>query len=64
VESDIGTVPFVLLVNKADLTDDWVFDDSTLAGLESEGWTIIRTSAKTGEGVEEGFSHLANALVG
>ena len=64
VESDIGTVPFVLLVNKADLTDDWVFDDSTLAGLESEGWTVIRTSAKTGEGVEEGFSHLANALVG
>jgi signal recognition particle receptor subunit beta len=57
-------VPFVLLANKADLTDDWVLDDETLAGLQAEGWTVIRTSAKTGEGVEEGFNHLANALVG
>ena len=64
VESDIGSVPFVLLANKADLTADWVLDDATLAELQAEGWTVIRTSAKTGEGVEEGFNHLANVLVG
>ncbi len=64
VESDIGSVPFVLLVNKADLTDDWVFDDETLAELQAQDWTVIRTSAKTGEGVEEGFQHLASTLVG
>ena len=64
VESDIGQVPFVLLVNKADLARDWVFDNDTLADLQSEGWTVICTSAKTGEGVEEGFSRLADAIVG
>ena len=64
VEGDIGSVPFVLLVNKADLTSEWTFDDVLLDGLQADGWTVIRTSAKTGEGVEEAFFHLASSLVG
>ena len=63
VESAIGEVPFVLLLNKVDLVDDWAVDDDKLDALQAAGWTVIRTSAKTGEGVEESFRALAAALV-
>ena len=63
VESDVGKIPFVLLMNKSDLTEAWMFDDATLESLRGEGWTVIRTSAKTGEGVEEGFALLAKAVL-
>jgi len=62
IEDNIGTIPFVLLINKADLTDEWNFEEKTLKKLRAEGWTIILSSAKTGEGVEEGFSHLAKLI--
>jgi len=63
VEGDIGSIPFVLLLNKVDLTEAWAIDEDALNALRTEGWNVIGTSAKTGEGVEEGFSLLANALV-
>lgn len=63
VEATLGPVPFVLLLNKADLTDSWDVDDSMIQLLEAEGWTVVRASAKTGEGVEESFNLLASALV-
>jgi hypothetical protein len=31
--------------------------------LEERGQTVIRASAKTGEGVEQGFSRLASAML-
>ncbi len=64
VEESVGSVPFVLLLNKADLVDDWDVEDSAIEGLETEGWTVVRTSAKTGDGVEESFDILASALMG
>jgi GTPase SAR1 family protein len=58
-ERTIGRVPFLLLINKADLASNWDMDDLVLARL---GWRIIRTSAKTGAEVEEAFTTLARAL--
>jgi small GTP-binding protein len=63
VRGELGEVPFVMLVNKADLAEQWVLRDDELDALSSDGWTVIRSSAKTGEGVEEGFSILADAVV-
>lgn len=63
VETTIGPVPFVLLLNKSDLVDAWAIDDTVLDALRSDGWTVIRTSAKSGEGVEESFRALAAELV-
>ena len=59
----VGEVPFVLVLNKADLADDWRVDDRALWKLAEQGWTVIRTSAKTGEGVEDAFLKLARRLV-
>ena len=62
-QSVIGQVPFVLVLNKADLASDWHVDDRALWRLAEDGWSVMRTSAKTGEGVEEAFVRLARRIV-
>jgi small GTP-binding protein len=62
-EETVGTVPFVLALNKCDLTDEWDFTEDVLAALADKQWRVIRTSAKTGEGVEEAFLTLAERMV-
>ena len=61
--AEVGSVPFVLLLNKADLQNDWDVVAQSVETLQQAGWTILRTSAKTGEGVEEAFQVLANRMV-
>jgi small GTP-binding protein len=58
----VGNVPFVLLLNKADLTDEWRLADDKLAPWKALGCPIFKTSAKTGSEVEEAFSKLAACL--
>lgn len=62
-EEIVGKVPFVLMVNKADLTEKWEIDADALAELEKRGWPAFQTSAKTGEGVEAAFLALARGLL-
>lgn len=59
----IGQVPFILVLNKADLASDWHVDERALWKLAEDGWSVMRTSAKTGEGVEEAFLRLARRIV-
>jgi small GTP-binding protein len=61
--AEVGSVPFVLLLNKADLQNDWDVVAQSVETLQQAGWTILRTSAKTGEGVEEAFQVLADRMV-
>lgn len=62
-QESLGAVPFVLLLNKADLVDEWELEDEDWAPLEARGWTILQTSAKTGTRVDEAFDILARQLV-
>jgi hypothetical protein len=57
------SLPFVLLLNKADLLDRWELPDALLEPLVAAGWTILQTSAASGAGVEEGFLNLAGRLL-
>jgi small GTP-binding protein len=59
VEKDYGSMPFVLLLNKNDLKDQWTVPDAEFSALERDGWWVRTTSARTGEGVEEAFKDLA-----
>jgi small GTP-binding protein len=59
VRADLGSIPFLLAVNKVDRAEDWTIDDADLSNLERDGWTIIRTSARTGAGVDALFEELA-----
>ena len=59
-ESVIGRVP--LLLNKADLIREWQVDEQALVKLVDRGWSVIKTSAKTGDGVEGAFTMLASRM--
>lgn len=62
-EGVVGRVPFLLVLNKMDLDADWRVDDRALWRLAEDGWPIVRTSAKTGAGVEEAFLKLTREMV-
>lgn len=63
MQETAGDVPFVLLINKVDLRDDWEITDDDIEGLKNEGMTVMLTSAKTGELVEDAFLHLTKAML-
>ena len=62
--AEVGPLPFVFVVNKCDLVNDWQFDAALEAQLVAKKWTILRSSAKTGESVEEAFSQLTGKMLG
>ena len=61
-ESVAGRVPFLLLLNKADLEPDWQVNERALWKLAEQGWRVLKTSAKTGAGVDEAFAKLAREM--
>ena len=63
-KATIGSVPFLLLLNKVDLGQHWRVDPEELARLRALSWPVITTSAKTGQGVENAFAALAQRMMG
>jgi small GTP-binding protein len=59
VEADHGPLPFVLLLNKNDLKEQWAIGDAEVEKLRQNGWWAQSSSAKTGEAVEDAFRELA-----
>ena len=62
-EQVMGRVPFLLVLNKSDLAGEWRVDDKALWRLAESGWSVVKTSAKTGDGVEDAFLKLTKKLV-
>jgi GTPase SAR1 family protein len=63
VLTNIGDLPFVAVINKADQSGNWEVRPSQLDELSARGWTMLQTSAKTGENVEESFLALARLIL-
>ena len=63
VEEAVGPVPFLLLLNKMDLAEEWSVSEREMAALHEKGWEVMCTSAKSGRGVEEAFTSLAKRMV-
>jgi small GTP-binding protein len=61
IADQLGPLPFVLVVNKADLRDQWEVQGRAIT---ENGWPTFETSAKAGTGVEEVFLALAGKLIG
>ena len=59
----VGEVPFVGVLNKADLATERRVDDGTVASAFERNAGVLRTSAKTGDGVEEAFVALTRAIL-
>lgn len=58
-----GDIPSILLVNKADMREQWEITDAMLAPLAQQGVQILLTSAKTGAGVDEAFASLTKSML-
>ncbi len=56
-------VPSVIVINKSDLADDWEVEAERLEVIERGGRIVVRTSAKTGEGVQMAFHKLASLIL-
>jgi small GTP-binding protein len=63
VKEEVGVVPFVFVINKCDLQQDWELDEALEAQIAARNWSVLRSSAKTGENVEEAFSLLAGKML-
>jgi len=61
--SEGESIPTVLIVNKVDLHEEWQVDIKSLRAFEHSGLVTFTTSAKTGKGVEEMFSHIARTMI-
>lgn len=55
-------LPFILCLNKADLWGQWAVSATQQEWLRDKGWTVIQTSARTGDGVEDAFRTLAERI--
>lgn len=55
----LGPVAAVLVINKADLAATWEIGRDEIDELRSQGWVVLETSAKAGDGVEDAFAALA-----
>lgn len=62
-EATVGAAPSLLLLNKADLAESWGVDDAFVEANGPAGLPIVRTSAKTGDGVEDAFHHLVRRML-
>lgn len=58
-----GDVPFVVVLNKSDLASSWEIDDVAFFKLVEQGWRVVKTSARTGDGVEHAFESLTRAML-
>jgi small GTP-binding protein len=58
-----GYIPAVLLLNKCDLVEQWEIEPDREKSLIEEGWAVMRTSAKTGEAVEQAFHTLGQNIL-
>lgn len=62
-EGTVGKIPFILIINKADLKDSWEIDDTTIKEVKNQGGTVMLTSAKTGDSVEDVFKLLTQNML-
>jgi small GTP-binding protein len=63
VDALVGDIPRILLINKADLADLWEVSDSDITRLQQQGFEIMKTSAKTGHGIDAAFLALTEAMI-
>jgi signal recognition particle receptor subunit beta len=64
VREEVAAIPFIFVINKCDLQQDWELEGTLEAQMTAKNWSVLRSSAKTGQGVEEAFSLLAQKMLG
>ena len=63
VRATVGDVPSLVALNKADLAEQWTLTRGDEASLPGAGLHHLRTSAKTGAGIEDAFTWIAREVL-
>jgi small GTP-binding protein len=63
VHDTVGECAVVVAINKVDLLSEWEVDGADITELQDAGLHVYKTSAKTGENVENAFQQLAKLLI-
>ena len=63
-QKTVGEVPFVVVLNKLDLVDQWEVGEDDRNALRERNWVVLPTSAKDGTGVEEAFLIITRRMMG
>jgi len=63
LQKNYPDVPFIILLNKSDLQNQWETEQADIKKLEAEGIKVVLTSAKTGDLVEETFTALGRLIL-
>jgi len=63
IEEKYGPAPSVALVNKRDLVSDWDTSDERLDALNRSFASVYRSSAKTGDEVEQALVKLSELII-
>ena len=63
ITAAFGERPRLLLLNKSDLASSWELDDADTAMMQQAGLPFMASSAKTGVGVTEAFTQLADMII-
>ncbi len=63
VATQLGNKPFIVLLNKSDLTSEQTLKFDDLPHNIKLNWPVIETSAKTGKNVEFAFKKLTDMLL-
>lgn len=58
-----GDKPFIVLINKYDLKDEWEITKEDIDEMQSFGWHVKLTSAKDDIGVDQSFLNLAKKMI-
>ena len=59
----MGHLPMVFALNKADLKAQWMLDEEAIERLQATGYPVIETSARLDTNVEDMFLSLGRQLV-
>ena len=62
VREAAGEIPEVLALNKSDLVAEWALGRDDEKALAAQ-WHLVRTSARSGDGVEEAFLRIGRATL-
>jgi small GTP-binding protein len=62
VRDTVGNVPFVVLLNKADLVASWDVRTEDVTPLRERALAVVETSARTGAGIKEAFEQLVDGI--
>ena len=56
-------IPFVLIANKSDMSDEWVLEDKDVENFSTGPYRFLKTSAKNAVNVEEAFTYLVEEMI-